>query len=290
MSLLFGLNVPTSAAPGTDPAAAARRAEDLGFDFVSMNDHLHGGTPSNETWTMLTWMAAATSRLRVASRVLAVPYRNPAVVAKMAETLHRLSGGRLILGMGGGYSDEEFAAFGLGVPSPRDKVDGMEEAVRIAKGLWSEPAFTFAGRLYRTEMAELEPKPKPHAPIPVWLGTYGSRALKATGRVADGWIPTFELAPPERVPEMRERILEGAREAGRAPEEIRFVYNVDVRLDDRPETPPFVVAGPVGEVTERLQGFLDLGFTGMNLVPAGPGEDEQAERLAREVLPALRAS
>ena len=76
----FGLNVSTSAAPGADPVADARRAEELGFDFVSAFDHLHGEQPSFETWTMLSWIAAATSRLRVATRVLAVPYRSPAAV------------------------------------------------------------------------------------------------------------------------------------------------------------------------------------------------------------------
>jgi alkanesulfonate monooxygenase SsuD/methylene tetrahydromethanopterin reductase-like flavin-dependent oxidoreductase (luciferase family) len=209
--LLFGINVSTSAAPGADPLADARRAEELRFDFVSASDHLHGKDPTHETWTMLSWIAAGTSRIRVASRVLAVPYRNPAVTAKMAATLDRLSGGRLILGMGGGYSDEEFRAFGLGAPSPRDKVDGMDEAIRITRGLWSERSFTFQGRRYRTDGAELEPKPDRR--IPIWLGTYGDRALAATGRLADGWIPSLGFAPPDRVPAMRDRILAAAHEA-----------------------------------------------------------------------------
>jgi alkanesulfonate monooxygenase SsuD/methylene tetrahydromethanopterin reductase-like flavin-dependent oxidoreductase (luciferase family) len=140
--MLFGLNVSTEARAGTDPAAAASKAEELGFDFVSASDHLHGGRPTYEPWTMLSWIAAATSRIRVATRVLAVPYRPPAVLAKMAETLDRLSGGRLILGLGGGAVDQEFRAFGLGVRSPRDKVDGLAEAIRILRGVWSQPRFT----------------------------------------------------------------------------------------------------------------------------------------------------
>src|SRR4051812_4572240 len=117
---LFGLDLP--ATTDLDPAAEGRRAEALGFDFVSSSDHPEGTQPTHEVWTMLSWVAAATSRIRVATRVLGVPYRAPAMVAKMAETLDRLSGGRLILGLGGGYADEEFRAFGLTVPSPRDKV------------------------------------------------------------------------------------------------------------------------------------------------------------------------
>jgi len=113
--LLFGLNLSPSVTSGPDPVAQARTAEDLGFDFVSANDHVHGPDPRYEAWTMLSWIAAETSRIRVATRVLGLPYRSPAVVAKMAETFDRLSNGRLILGLGAGASDEEFRALGLEV-------------------------------------------------------------------------------------------------------------------------------------------------------------------------------
>src|SRR5207248_4983134 len=126
------------------------------------------------------YVAAATSRIRVATRVLGMPYRHPPMIAKMAETLDRLSGGRLILGLGGGSADDEHRAFGLGVRSPREKVDGLEEAITIIRGLWTEPRFTFHGGLYSTEEAEVEPKPE--HPIPIWLGTFGPRALAVTGR------------------------------------------------------------------------------------------------------------
>ena len=283
--MIFGVNVSPSVEAGADPVGEAIRAEQLGYDFISSNDHLHGGDPRHETWTMLSWMAAATSRIRLAPRVLAVPYRHPAVVAKMAETFDRLSNGRLILGLGGGYSDEEFAAFGLGVPTPRQKVDGMEEAIRIARGLWAEERLTFEGSQYRTDAARIEPKPA--HPIPIWLGTYGPRALAVTGKLADGWIPTFELAPPEAVPGMRERIMAAAGDAGRDPDSITCVYNVDVRIDEA-ATPEFVVSGTADELVERLASFARLGFGGMNLCPFGAGQEEQVERLAREVIPAVR--
>jgi probable F420-dependent oxidoreductase len=286
--MLFGLNVSTEARAGTDPVAAASKAEELGFDFVSASDHLHGGRPTYEPWTMLSWIAAATSRIRVATRVLAVPYRPPAVLAKMAETLDRLSGGRLILGLGGGAVDQEFRAFGLGVRSPRDKVDGLAEAIRILRGVWSQPRFTFQGRLYRTDGAELEPKPD--HPIPIWLGTYGRRALALTGQLADGWIPSLGYAPPEQIPALRERVLAAARAAGRDPDELTCAYNLSVRIDERADPEPSVVAGAPDAVTERLCSFAELGFTAMNFIPVGPGQDEQIQRLAREVLPTLRAA
>lgn len=284
--MLFGVNVSTPAVPGSDPVADAVRAEELGFDFVSASDHLHGTSPTYEPWTTLTWIAAATSRIRVATRVLAVPYRPPAVVAKMAETLDRLSGGRLILGLGGGYADDEFRALGLGVRSPGQKVRGLEEAVRVVRGVWAEGRLTFEGRLYRTEEAEIQPKPGHR--IPIWFGTYGPRALALTGRLADGWIPTLELAPPERVPAMRERVLAAARDAGRDPADITCVYNIDVRVDERAEQSPGTLAGPPELVVERLREFVDLGFSAFNFLTAGPDHREQTERLGREVIPEVR--
>jgi len=283
----FGLSLSTSAAQGADPVAGARRAEELGFDFVSASDHPCGTHPTYETPTMLAFVAAATSRIRVATRVLGVPYRPPPMVAKMAETLDRLSGGRLILGLGGGYSDAEFRAFGLGVPSAREKVLGLAEAVRIVRGLWSEPGFSFDGRIYQTEAADVEPKPAHR--IPIWLGTFGDRALAVTGQLADGWIPSHGYMPPERVPAMRERVLTAAREAGRDPAAITCAYHMQIRVDERASTSPSVVSGAPAVVAEQLRGFLKLGFTALSFAPVGPGTDEQAERLAGEVIPAVRA-
>jgi len=282
----FGLNIPTSAAPGVDPVATAIRAEELGFDFVSSSDHPCGNSPTHETWTLLCFIAAATSRIRIATRVLGVPYRPPPMVAKMAETLQRLSGGRLILGLGGGSADQEHRAFGLGVRSPREKVDGLEEAVRIIRGLWTESSFTFEGRLYQTEAAELEPKPE--HPIPIWLGTFGPRALAVTGRLADGWIPSLGYAPPDEVVGMRERVLEAARAARRDPSEITCAYNVEVRVHEHAESDVSVVSGSADAVAERLAGFVELGFSAFNFMLTAPDAGEQAERLAAEVIPAVR--
>ncbi|HEY2443500.1 MAG TPA: LLM class flavin-dependent oxidoreductase, partial [Streptosporangiaceae bacterium] len=278
-------------------------AEDLGFDFISAADHPCGNQPTHETWTMLSWIAASTSRIRVATRVLGVPYRNPAMVAKMAETLDRLSGGRLILGLGGGYSDDEFRAFGLPVPSPGDKVDGLAEAIQITRGLWSGPAFTFEGRRYRTAAADLEPKPGHR--IPIWLGTFGDRALGVTGRLADGWIPSLGYAPAGRLAGMRDRVLAAARQAGRDPGQITCALNLQVRVDSRGQatsaTPaaaadPSVLAGPSAEVAAQLAGFVRMGFTALNFILAGPDAADpahqigQAELLAREVLPEVAAA
>ena len=133
-------------------------------------------------------------------------------------------------------------------------------------------------------------EPKPDRRIPIWLGTYGSRALAVTGRLADGWIPSLGFAAPEQIPAMRGRVLAAARDAGRDPGEITCAYNLAVRVDEHAEPRPDTVTGPPDVVVEQLLGFLQLGFSALNFIPVGPDPAAQVRRLAREVLPALRAA
>jgi len=202
-------------------------------------------------------------------------------VAKMAETLDRLSGGRLILGLGGGYSDEEFRAFGLTVPTPREKVDGLEEAIRIIRGLWSQPGFSFPGRVYHTQDADLEPKPAHR--IPIWLGTFGDRALRVTGRQADGWIPSLGYVPDHELPAMRDKVLAAREGTG---QDFTCALNLTVDIGGRPDPArPELVAGGADQVAERLGGFIKAGFNAFSVMTSGPG---QLERIATEVFPLLR--
>jgi alkanesulfonate monooxygenase SsuD/methylene tetrahydromethanopterin reductase-like flavin-dependent oxidoreductase (luciferase family) len=284
--LLLGLNLSTSAAPGSDPVADAIEAERLGFDFVSANDHPMGGSPTHELWTQLAWVAARTSTIKVASRVVGVPYRNPAMLAKMAASLQTLSGGRLILGIGGGSNDEAIAALGAGTLTSRDKIDRLEDALRIVRGLWSEPGFSYDGRVHSVRDATIEPRPS--EPIPIWTGAFGSRGLRLTGELADGWIPSLDMAPPDTARAMRERIVQAAADAGRAPDAITCICNLEVRIGAE-DPDRSVVSGEPGHIVERLRELLEVGFGGMNFIVAGPDTEEQRERLAVEVLPALRA-
>jgi alkanesulfonate monooxygenase SsuD/methylene tetrahydromethanopterin reductase-like flavin-dependent oxidoreductase (luciferase family) len=97
------------------------------------------------------------------------------------------------------------------------------------------------------------------------------------------------MAPPDRVPEMRNRLLAAAREAAREPEDITMVYNIVIRVADAVDPRPFVVSGSPSAVAERLLGFVEIGFTAFNFILSGPDTNEQEERLAREVIPAVRA-
>jgi alkanesulfonate monooxygenase SsuD/methylene tetrahydromethanopterin reductase-like flavin-dependent oxidoreductase (luciferase family) len=281
--LRYGVNLRTT--PDVDPAADARHAEDLGFDLVTVMDHLPGSRPAFETWTEMTWVAAATERILVGSNVLGMPYRHPAVTAKMAETLQGLSGGRLVLGIGGGGSNAEFAAFGLPARPPKEKVDAFEEGVEIIRRLWAGGPVTFEGEHYSVRQAEISPLPE--ALIPLWFGVYGPRSLRLAGRLANGWLPSYRFAPPDRWVEGRDRIRRAAEEAGRDPDAIDYAYNIGVRVDERAEQRPGMIAGPPDQVTEGLEAILELGVTFPVIWTAGEGV-EQRERLAKEVLPNLR--
>jgi probable F420-dependent oxidoreductase len=282
----FGIALSTAARPGDDPAANARHIEELGFDLLSVSDHLPGSFPTFETWTALEWAAAATTRVKLMTGVLGLPYRAPAVIAKMAESLDRLSGGRLILGLGGGGSDDEFRQFGLALRTPGQKVRALEEAITIIRGLWTEPSFTFRGREFSVEEARIEPKPD--RPIPIWTGSYGDRSLALTARLADGWNPSMPYLPPEAAAAKRQRLRDLAAEAGRDPDAITCSYNVSVYVDEKAKADPRMVAGPPDRVAERLVNLIRSGFT--TLIFWARGGTEARERLAREVLPSVRES
>jgi alkanesulfonate monooxygenase SsuD/methylene tetrahydromethanopterin reductase-like flavin-dependent oxidoreductase (luciferase family) len=286
--LIFGVGVPASAAAGDDPVGLAQEAERLGFDFVSAADHPCGGDPSYETTIMLTWIAARTSRISVASRVLGVPFRRPALVAKLAASLDQLSQGRFILGLGAGYSDPEIAAVGAMALSPGEKIDGLSEAIQVIRGAWTQSGYTFHG--HHHSVRDLEMAPQPARPIPVWLGTFGPRALAVTGRLADGWIPSLGYRPVEEFPAMRRRIDEAAEAAGRRPADIRGILNLNIRIDPETQPQPDVVTGSQQQVVSQLRGLLDLGFTGFNFLVSGPDRMASLKQVAEEVLPPLRTA
>ncbi|HJS27609.1 MAG TPA: LLM class flavin-dependent oxidoreductase [Actinomycetota bacterium] len=282
----FGVSIVPSASGRSDPVAEAQRCEELGFDLLSIWDHPHGERPSFETWTLLTWIAARTSRVTLATNVLGLPFRLPALTAKMAESLDRLSNGRLILGLGGGGSNEEFAGLGAPVRTPAEKIRALEEALAVIRGVWTESPFTFEARHYRNDAALVEPKPE--HPIPIWLGTYGPKALALTGRVADGWIPSLGPATPSEAATKMRAVRAAAEGAGRDPDALDYAFNVSVRIGGPPpDDPERRVAGDPDEVIERLLELLEIGFTVLNFWIGGPRE-EQAERLATQIIPALR--
>jgi hypothetical protein len=133
-------------------------------------------------------------------------------------------------------------------------------------------------------------EPKPTLPIPVWLGTFGPRALAVTGRLADGWIPSLGYMPVEEIPAMRHRIDAAAEAAGRRPDQIRSILNLSIRIDPDAQPQPDAVTGPANQVVSQLQDLLGLAFTGFNFMISGPDRIANMQRIAEDVLPILRST
>jgi F420-dependent oxidoreductase-like protein len=206
----FGVHNP-SWMYGPDPAEAfdgikakAQWAENNGFGWFSVMDHLiqigGGGAPTEpfmEGWTVLSALAAVTSRIRLATLASSVAYRNPAHLAKIAAGVDQISRGRMTLGIGAGWFEAEYQQYGwIFPPRPATRIRQMEEAVQLILQMWSQPRTTFHGRYFHVEDAILEPKPiqQPHPPVMI-AGGGEQMTLRAVARLADacnvsGDLPT----------------------------------------------------------------------------------------------------
>jgi alkanesulfonate monooxygenase SsuD/methylene tetrahydromethanopterin reductase-like flavin-dependent oxidoreductase (luciferase family) len=280
----FGLSLVPNAAEVAEARELAVSADALGLDLLGIQDHPYQWRYL-ETWMLMADLLARTQRIRVFPDVANLPLRLPAMIAKQAASLDVLSGGRFELGLGAGSFWEAIGAMGGPVRSPRESLEAHEEAIRIIRLFWSgERTISFEGRYY--SVSGLHPGPPPTHPIGIWLGVYRQRALALAGRLGDGWVPSFPYAPPERVPEMQQRIDAAAAEAGRRPAEIRRVYNLIGEITETPGAE--LLQGPVEQWVETLTGFaLELGFDTFIFWPGGPAP-RQLERFAEEVVPGVR--
>ncbi|MCM3882839.1 LLM class flavin-dependent oxidoreductase [Frankia sp. R82] len=282
--LAFGAGGAVSGLSATQTLDLAQGADELGYDLFSLSDHLHSDSPTDDPFTTLSWLSGQTRRIELATNVLALPYRPPPVVAKIAETLDRLSGGRFVLGLGGGGYDAEFHAFGLTERTGGQKIVGQREAIAILRGLWSGKPTTLTGQEFSVHGARITPPPA--QPIPIWLGSYGPRALALTGELADGWLPSIGRVGLDGARRMREVVLAAATRAGRDPASIVCATNVIVRLGQQASPGSGVVSGTVAEVIDQLVDIVAVGFTALLLAVPTVAE---LETLARDVLPAVRA-
>ena len=272
---------------GTDPSRLldlAQSADELGFDLFTLSDHLHSDQPTIEPWTALSWLAGKTERIELGTNVLGLPYRAPAVLAKAAETLDRMSQGRLVLGLGAGGYDHEFEAFGLTVRTPGAKITAQREAIRIIRGLWAGRPEVFAGKEFSVHGAQIAPLPEHR--IPIWLGAYGPKALELTGQIADGWLPSFGRINLTQAVQMREVVRKAAVDAGRDPDSITCACNLSVRVAPGQTSRPGLVTGSVSEVVRQIAEVVRAGFT---LPLLSPQTVSEQELLAHEVIPAVRA-
>lgn len=210
-----------------------RAADGIGvFESGWTSDHfypMHGAAPATprlEGWTTLAALAQATRRLRLGTLVTGIHYRHPAVLANMAATLDIVSGGRLELGIGTGWNEQESGAYGIELGPPAARSDRFEEACAVLTGLLSpQPTTTFRGRYYQLTDARCDPKPvqQPHPPI--CIGGHGEkRTLRTAARFAQHW--NFGGGTPGQFRRARDVLYQHCAEAGRDPAEIRLSAQV----------------------------------------------------------------
>jgi probable F420-dependent oxidoreductase len=259
--------------------AMARAAEAVGFDTLWLGDHLLYHWPGREprgpweVWTMLAALAASTSRIRLGPLVAATAFHAPAMLAKLAATVDEVSGGRLVLGLGAGWNETEFAAFGF----PFDhRIDRFEEAFTIIRTLLRDGAIDFEGRYYQARDCELRPRPARPGGPPILIGSSGPRMLRITMPHADAWNVWYADIgnSPAGLPPYLERLDEACREVGRDPATVERSAAVQVSLprgrgrrggSGKGANLPSL-AGSTDQIAEGLRAYARLGIAEVQLV------------------------
>ena len=260
--------------------AAAIQAEDLGFDSVWVYDHLlhrfegHPTVGFWEAWTMLTALAATTTRVRIGTTVLCAGFRNPALLAKMADTLDEVSGGRLILGLGAGWHEEEFDAFGM----PFDhRVSRLEEALQIIRPLLHEREVDFRGMYHEAKACEIRPRGPREEGVPILLAAFAPRMMRLTARYADQWTTDW-LGPASKVKEDLAKLHAACAAEGRDPATLKVTGGATVAYPDLGDLPAWMSApdayltGTPEDLASQLVAYQHLGVDHIltNLYPFSP--------------------
>jgi F420-dependent oxidoreductase-like protein len=275
--------------------AAWNRIEELGFDWISTWDHLYGATgnvddtSSLEAVTMHAALAMETSRVQCGALVYSVGFRHPAVLAKAVTAIDLLSGGRAAIGLGAGWAEVEYNAFGISFPSAATRLDQLEECAACVRGLLHNEVTSFEGRWFTLREARNEPRPS-QAKLPIWIGGGGERrTLRIAARYADGWNVPF--MSPDTFARKRAVLHEHCAAVGRDPTDIACAVNVGLAWTEESLQDQFgaiadfvrpgVLGGSVAEVVDRIGNYVDAGADQVNLALRAPFDLDALERFAK---------
>ncbi|MEU4555120.1 LLM class flavin-dependent oxidoreductase [Micromonospora violae] len=281
--LVFGSFVTPSAGDPDRTVGVAVLAEQVGLDLVTFQDHPY--QPAFlDTWTLLSFVAARTSRVRLAANVTNLPLRPPAVLARSVASLDLLSDGRVSLGLGAGAFWDAIEAMGGRRLTPGQGVRALEEAIEVIRQFWdaeTRGGVRVDGEFYRVVGAKRGPAPA-HA-VPIWLGAYKPRMLQLTGRRADGWLPTLGYLQPGDLAKGNAIIDDAAQQAGRSPQDVRRLLNIAGEFSAVGRGP---LNGPAEQWAEELAELaLEEGVGTFILASDDP---DDLRRFAGEVAPAVR--
>ena len=283
--LLFGSFITPVAEQPDLVVELAQLSEQAALDVVTVQDHPYLAH-FLDAWTLLAYLAAATTRIRLAPNVINLPLRQPAVLARSAASLDLLSGGRVELGLGAGASWEAIEANGGRQLAPGEAVDALAEAIAIIRQVWDtgqRGGVRANGAHFLVAGAKRGPAPAHD--IGIWVGGYKPRMLDLIGRRADGWLPSLPYLQGgiAQLPDLNARIDEAAAAAGRDPRSVRRLLNITGEFS---RAGSGLLTGPVAQWVEELTGLaLDCGTSGFILM----GDDRVAiQRFGQEVAPAVR--
>lgn len=264
---------PNSERSWVDVREVAHAVEDMGWDGLWYADHYMPNTADgatapgdfHECFSVLSALAAVTTRMRLGSLVAPTTMNHPAILANRAATIDRISGGRFVLGIGAGWQVNEHKAFGVDLMAPKDRVDRFAEAIEIVASMLSADRTNFAGTHFTITDAPCEPKPV-QSPLPILVGTGSPRMLRLTARFAQEWNT---WGTPEGAAVVIDRLREACDKEGRDPSTIKksvqalfFVTNDQATTDMLKSKVPAdrSVVGSVGEIAEVFARYRDLGF------------------------------
>jgi len=245
--------------------AVSQQAETDGFDSIWLADHLlyrNPGEPTRgiwESWTVLSALAEATDRVEIGTLVTCNTFRNPAILAKIATTADEVSHGRVILGIGAGWNEPEYEAFGLPF---ENRVGRLEEALQIIRPLLREGYVDFKGQYYQVRNCEIAPRgPRKEGP-PLMVGGEGPRMLRLTAKYADLWNTGY-MGSPETMVERIAWIETACRKVGRDPATVGITAFIGLWFPDfQPNKPKFLdspLSGTSQEIATAMQGYEKLG-------------------------------
>jgi alkanesulfonate monooxygenase SsuD/methylene tetrahydromethanopterin reductase-like flavin-dependent oxidoreductase (luciferase family) len=263
------------------------------FNTVWVEDHFQwGNTPVIEAMTTLSFLAGKHPGLRFGHIVMSQAYRNPALTAKMAANLQALTYGNFILGIGAGWKEDEYRAYGYDFPSGGQRVDELEEAVQVIRAMWTQSPANFEGKYYRIRGAECQPQPNP--PIPLLIAGTGEKMLHVVAKYADWWNGAFKT--PEQYAHLTEVLSRYCRDIGRDPGEILLSYYALLSLSNDParlkhpapgDQNHFVTGSP-DEVAEEFSRFIQLGVRHFQVRFLDFPSTEGVDLFLNGVLPRLR--
>lgn len=270
-----------------------RKAEDLGFGWISVWDHFYSATLTDgaDCWEAVATHAALacdTSKVTVGCLVYSVGYRHPAVLAKAITAIDHLSGGRAAMGIGAGWSKIEYEAYGIPFPGVGTRMDQLDEGIEVLRGLLHQESTSFSGTWFEVTDARNEPRPV-QAKLPIWVGGGGEqRTLRTAARSADGWNVPF--VDPATFARKRDILHRHCEEIGRDPGEIRCAVNVGLAWTDESlreqfgglseAVRPGVLTGSDDQALARIQEYVDAGADQLNIALRAPFDLESVERLA----------